>query len=54
VVEGLYADWCNTDRPAELHIFRRGGHGFGMVPQGFPSDRWIDLFQDWLADQGFV
>ena len=53
VVEGLYSDWCDADRPAELHIYRRGGHGFGMVPQGFPSDRWIDLFQDWLADLGF-
>jgi hypothetical protein len=38
---------------AELHIFRRGGHGFGLVKQGAPSDRWIDLFHDWLADQGF-
>lgn len=23
VVEGLYADWSNADRPAELHIFAR-------------------------------
>lgn len=53
VVEGLYADWSNADRPAELHIFARGGHGFGMVRQGAPSDRWIDLFGDWLTDQGF-
>ena len=53
VVEGLYADWSNADRPAELHIFARGGHGFGMVRQGFPVDRWIDLFRDWLVDRGF-
>jgi len=52
VVEGLYADWSSADRVAELHIYRRGGHGFGMVRQGFPSDRWIDLLGDWLADQG--
>lgn len=54
VVEGLYADWSNADRPAELHIFARGAHGFGMVKQGLPVDRWIDLFEDWLADQGFA
>jgi acetyl esterase/lipase len=54
VVEGLYADWSNADRPAELHIFSRGGHGFGMVRQGLPVDRWIDLFGDWLADRGLV
>ena len=50
VVEGLYADWSSADRPAELHIFARGGHGFGMIRQGLPADRWIDLFGDWLAD----
>ena len=54
VVEGLYADWSNADRPAELHIFARGGHGFGMVKRGLPVDRWIDLLGDWLVDQGFA
>jgi dienelactone hydrolase len=54
VVEGLYADWSNADRPAELHIFARGGHGFGMIRQGLPVDRWSDLLADWLADQGFA
>ena len=54
VVEGLYADWSNAHRPAELHIFAKGGHGFGMVRQGLPVDRWIDLLADWLADQEFV
>jgi hypothetical protein len=54
VVEGLYADWSNADRPAELHIFTRGGHGFGMVKRGMPVDRWIDLLGDWLVDQGFA
>jgi len=54
MVEGLYADWSNADRPAELHIFARGKHGFGMVKQGLPVDRWIDLVGDWLADQGFA
>ncbi|HLI67828.1 MAG TPA: dienelactone hydrolase family protein [Caulobacteraceae bacterium] len=53
VVEGLYRDWSDADRPAELHIFRRGGHGFGMVKQAAPVDRWIDLFGDWLIDLGF-
>ena len=54
VVEGLYADWSSADRLAELHIFARGGHGFGMVRQNLPVDRWIDLFGAWLADQGLA
>jgi dienelactone hydrolase len=53
MVEGLYLDWSAADRSAELHIFARGSHGFGMVRQGLPSDRWIDLLGDWLADKGF-
>lgn len=54
MVEGLYLGWTDADRSAELHIFARGAHGFGMVRQGLPSDRWIDLFGDWMADQGFA
>ncbi|HEY6597943.1 MAG TPA: hypothetical protein VIZ30_01445, partial [Pseudomonadales bacterium] len=54
VVEGLYADWSDAERSAELHIYRRGDHGFGMVKQGAPSDRWISLFHDWLADLGLA
>ena len=54
MVEGLYLDWSAADRSAELHIFARGLHGFGMIEQGAPSDRWIDLFGAWLADLGFA
>jgi acetyl esterase/lipase len=52
IVEGLHADWSAADRPAELHEFARGGHGFGMVAQGLPSDAWSDLFLAWLRDLG--
>ena len=34
--------------PAEMHIFRKGGHGFGMNKTGFPVDQWPDLFYQWL------
>lgn len=54
VVEQLHFDWSQADRPSEMHVFRRGGHGFGMVRQGAPADRWIELFGDWLADLGFA
>ena len=54
VVEGLYCDWTDAERSAELHIYRRGNHGFGMVKQGLPSDRWIDQFSDWLVDLGYA
>jgi acetyl esterase/lipase len=54
LAEGLYADWTDAERSAELHIYRRGNHGFGMVKQGSPSDRWIELFHEWLVDLGLV
>jgi acetyl esterase/lipase len=50
IVEGLHADWSSADRPSEHHVFGRGGHGFGMVRQGVPSDHWRDLFIRWLDD----
>jgi hypothetical protein len=54
MVEGLYLDWSGADRSAELHVFARGAHGFGMIRQGLPSDRWLDLFEAWLVDLGFA
>ena len=53
-VQQLYLDWSRAGRPAEFHVFARGGHGFGMAKQGLPVDRWIDLFEAWLADNGFA
>jgi acetyl esterase/lipase len=54
VVEGLHNDWVDADRPSELHVFTRGGHGFGLAPQNKPVDRWLSLFEDWLKDQGLA
>jgi acetyl esterase/lipase len=38
----------------EAHIFRAGGHGFGMRKQGVSSDHWIDEFYFWLEGQGLT
>jgi acetyl esterase/lipase len=38
----------------EVHVFSAGGHGFGMKKQGTTSDRWTDLFYDWLEAQSFT
>jgi acetyl esterase/lipase len=50
----LYSKWRDAGHPVELHIFSKGGHGFGMRKQGLPSDRWIDLFGEWLKAQGLL
>jgi len=45
----LFAAWRKAERPVEMHMYGRGGHGFGMVKQGLPSDFWIDQFHAWLS-----
>jgi len=50
----LYLDWKAAGKPAELHIYAQGGHGFGMQQRGLPCDSWIERFGDWLNGLGFL
>jgi acetyl esterase/lipase len=50
----LYTAWKTAGRSAELHIYSKGGHGFGMKQQHLPVDHWIDRFGDWLEVQGWL
>jgi acetyl esterase/lipase len=50
----LYEKWTSAHKPAELHMYAKGGHGFGMHKQNLPTDHWIDRFSDWLELQGFL
>lgn len=40
--------------PAEMHIFRDGGHGFGMNKKNLPIDQWPNLFAQWMKAQGIT
>ena len=33
---------------AEMHLYQRGGHGFGLYIKG-SKVRWMDAFRDWIA-----
>ena len=50
----IYQAWVAAKRPAELHLYARGGHGFGMNKQNLPCDTWPDRFDDWLQMQGLL
>ena len=50
----LYSKWNNAKRSAELHVYYKGGHGFGIRKQQQPSDAWADQFAAWLEFQGFL
>jgi acetyl esterase/lipase len=40
--------------PAEMHIFQKGGHGFGMLKEGLPVDQWPELFANWLKGMKII
>ncbi|MEO8711169.1 MAG: GDSL-type esterase/lipase family protein [Parafilimonas sp.] len=50
----LYNKWIASKHSAELHIYAKGGHGFGMREQNIPTDNWIERFGDWLQLEGFA
>ena len=39
--------------PAELHLYPRGGHGFGLNNSTTP-DRWADRLRNWLEANGWL
>ena len=50
----LYNKWLSTKHDAELHMYARGNHGFGMKKQNIPTDNWIERFYDWMGVQGLL
>ena len=50
----LYEKWAGAQKSAELHMYAKGGHGFGMRKQNLPTDHWIDRFADWLELRGWL
>ncbi|MGI9547559.1 MAG: alpha/beta hydrolase, partial [Flavobacteriaceae bacterium] len=50
----LYSNWIAEGGLAELHMYAKGGHGFGMERQGLPSDKWIERFYEWLVAEEIV
>lgn len=50
----LYKQWIAAGKQAEIHVYCKGGHGFGMKKQGLPVDRWIERFGDWMRIQGLI
>lgn len=50
----LYSKWLEAGQPAELHIYEKGGHGFGMGKQNNPVDNWSNVYLDWLRFHKFL
>ncbi len=50
----LFKQLNAKSHPVELHIYEKGGHGFGMKAQNLPSDQWTDALAAWMADHGWI
>jgi len=50
----MFDSWRAAHRPAELHVYERGDHGFGMMHKGLTSDHWIDEFYGWMDMRGLL
>lgn len=50
-VLNFYHAAAKNGRQPELHVYRDGGHGFGMNRQGKSSDFWINDLLNWLNVQ---
>lgn len=40
--------------PAELHVYTKGGHGYGLRPTDLPITHWPDLATKWLHTIGVL
>lgn len=50
----LYNKWIQAGQPTELHVYEKGGHGFGMGKQNLPVDNWSTVYLDWLKFHKFL
>lgn len=44
----FYVELKKEKVPAELHIFTKGGHGYGLRPSDNPVSHWPQRCEDWL------
>lgn len=49
----FYESLLKNKVPAELHIYERGGHGFGM-DNPTTDEMWMDSLRNWLVSRGIV
>jgi len=44
----------NAKVPAELHLYPKGGHGYGMRPTADDVTRWPERAAEWMKTQGWL
>jgi acetyl esterase/lipase len=51
VAANIYKHLTDGGASAELHIFSKGDHGFGVLPKAGSVRSWTTLYAEWLRDQ---
>lgn len=51
---GLIDSWRQAKVPLEVHLYEKGGHGFGMRGLSAGSALWIGQLHAWLKDRKIV
>jgi len=51
---GIFNQWTAAGKSAELHVYEKGGHGFGLGQKDMPVGKWSEVFATWMADHGFL
>ncbi len=51
---GLIESWRDAKRPIEVHLYEKGGHGFGMSGRFAGPALWIDSFHAWMKDRKII
>ena len=50
----IYLALKKNGTPAEMHVFKRGGHGFGIRDAKGPVTHWPDLCAEWMKEIGVL
>jgi acetyl esterase/lipase len=51
---GYFRGLQKNNIPVELHIFQKGGHGYGLSPNGGTESSWPGLCIKWLKAMGLI
>jgi len=49
----FYENLIRHQVPAELHIYQKGGHGFGMNNK-FTADQWMERCRNWMVANSWL
>ena len=50
----MYLALKHVGVPAEIHIYAKGGHGFGLRPSANPCSTWPARCAEWMKSQGLL